>query len=407
MTSAVSILRLAAGGDGVGKLADGRTVFVPRTAPGDVVELADVRTAKRFARARLQRVLRPAPDRVTPPCRHYTADECGGCQLQHLAYAAQLESRRGFAGDALRRVGRLDVADPPIEPAPDQFGYRTRITLAARGGCIGLHRYGRPTAVFDLDQCPITADSLNTLWRHLSAARALLPPGLEQLVLRLDPAGRRHASDDVTATRAWTRADELARRLVEAAAPAVLWWEPEGGVPRVVAGRPGGEPPAGVFEQVHPAMAERARAFAVDRLGRVEGLEVWDLYAGVGETTAILARRGARVSSVERDRRAVAYAERAGPAATRRAGAVEALAASLPGPDLVVTNPPRTGMDAGVTALLASRRPGRIVYISCDPATLARDVVRLGAGYRLSETRCFDFFPQTAHVETVAVLERT
>jgi 23S rRNA (uracil1939-C5)-methyltransferase len=407
VTSAVNILRLAAGGDGVGKLADGRTVFVPRTAPGDVVELADVRTAKRFARARLQRVLRPAPDRVTPPCRHYTADECGGCQLQHLAYAAQLESRRGFAGDALRRVGRLDVADPPIEPAPDQFGYRTRITLAARGGCIGLHRYGRPTAVFDLDQCPITADSLNTLWRHLSAARALLPPGLEQLVLRLDPAGRRHVIARVAATRAWTRADELARRLVEAAAPAVLWWEPEGGVPRVVAGRPGGEPPAGVFEQVHPAMAERARAFAVDRLGRVEGLEVWDLYAGVGETTAILARRGARVSSVERDRRAVAYAERAGPAATRRAGAVEALAASLPGPDLVVTNPPRTGMDAGVTALLASRRPGRIVYISCDPATLARDVVRLGAGYRLSETRCFDFFPQTAHVETVAVLERT
>lgn len=407
MTSAVHIVRLAAGGDGVGKLADGRAVFVPRTAPGDLVELADVRIAQRFARARLKRVLQPSTDRVPPRCRHYTADECGGCQLQHLSYSAQLEARRGFAGDAFRRIARLDLPDPPIEPAPNEFGYRTRITLAARGGSIGLHRFGRPGAVFDLEQCPITAEPLNALWRHLSAARALLPPALEQLVLRLDRASLCHVIARVRATRVWTRAGELAGRLAEAGTPAVLWWEPEGGVPRVVAGRPGGEAPAGVFEQVHPVMAERARAFAVERLGPVEGLEVWDLYAGVGETTAQLARRGARVSSVELDRRAVAYAERNGPPASRRAGAVEALAASLPAPDRVLTNPPRTGMDAGITALIARHRPGRVAYISCDPATLARDVLRLGTGYRLSDVRCFDFFPQTAHIETVAILERT
>ena len=407
MTSAVQIARLAAGGDGVGKLADGRAVFVPRTAPGDLVELADVRIAKRFARARLKRVLQPSADRVPPRCRHYTADDCGGCQLQHLSYPAQLEGRRGFAGDALRRIARLDVADPPIDPAPNEFGYRTRITLAARGACIGLHRLGQPGAVFDLEQCPITAEPLNALWRHLSAARGLLPPGLEQLVLRLDPAGGCHVVARVRASRVWTRAAELARRLAEAGTPAVLWWEPEGGVPRVVAGRSGGEAPAGVFEQVHPIMAERARGFAVERLGPVDGLEVWDLYAGVGETTAQLARRGGRVSSVELDRRAVAYAERNGPPASRRTGAVEALAASLPAPDRVVTNPPRTGMDAGVTALIARHRPERVAYISCDPATLARDVLRLGPGYRLSDVRCFDFFPQTAHVETVAILERT
>jgi 23S rRNA (uracil1939-C5)-methyltransferase len=406
VTPAIRILRLAAGGDGVGTLEDGRVVFVPRTAPGDVIELTDVRAAKRFARARVQRVLQPSRDRVPPPCRHYVADECGGCQLQHLAYPAQLEARRGFAGDALRRIGRLELPDPSIEPAPHQLGYRTRITLAARDGRIGLHPYARPTAVFDLEQCPITADPLNALWRRLSAARALLPAGLDQLVLRLDRSGRCHVIARVAGSRAWTRAGELARTLAAAGAAAVLWWEPEGGVPRVVAGHPGGAAPAGVFEQVHPEMAARARAFAVDQLGRMTGLEVWDLYAGVGDTTAVLSARGARVSSIELDRRAVAYAERAGPAATRRAGPVEELASSLPAPDLVVTNPPRAGMGAAVAALLASRRPERIAYLSCDAATLARDVARLGPGYRLTAVRCFDFFPQTAHVETVVVLER-
>jgi 23S rRNA (uracil1939-C5)-methyltransferase len=120
----------------------------------------------------------------------------------------------------------------------------------------------------------------------------------------------------------------------------------------------------------------------------------------------MLARKGARVESVELDRRAVAYAERTGPPASRHAGAVEATARTLADSDLVVTNPPRTGMDAAVPAVLQQRRPGRIVYVSCDPATLARDLVRLAPAYRLSEARCFDLFPQTAHVETVAVLER-
>jgi 23S rRNA (uracil1939-C5)-methyltransferase len=402
----VRILRLAAGGDGVGKLADGRTVFVPRTAPGDLVELEQVRPAKRFARARLRRLLEAAPARVEPPCPHYTVDECGGCQLQHLGYQAQLESRRGFVGDALRRLARLDVTDPPIEPAEHTFGYRTRLTLAAHGGNIGLHRYGRAGAVFDLARCPITADSLNELWQSLRARRALLPAALEQLILRRDRAGGNHVIARVAESRVWTRAPALARDLSEAGTPAVLWWEPQGGAPRMVAGRAGGEAPAGVFEQAHPAIADRARAFAVARLGSVRGRHVWDLYAGVGDTTAVLAGLGAQVASVELDPRAVAHAARAGPPAARHAGAVEAIAPSLQAPDLVITNPPRTGMDRRVPDILRARAPLRIVYMSCDPATLARDLARLAPAYRLTEARCFDFFPQTAHVETVAVLER-
>jgi 23S rRNA (uracil1939-C5)-methyltransferase len=406
MPAPVRIERLATGGDGVGKLADGRTVFVPRTAPGDLVTLTDVRLAKRFARAQLGQLLEASPQRAEPACPHYDRDECGGCQLQHLTYPAQLDARRSFAGEALRRLARLDVPDPPIEPAERTLGYRTKITLAAAQGRIGLHRYGRSAAIFDLEWCHITAPVLNQLWTVVRSARSQLPEGLEQIVLRLDRTGGRHLLALVAGTRVWTRAGGMARALAEAGVPAVLWWQPEGGVPRIVGGRPGAGIPPGVFEQVNPEMGDRVRAYAVEMLGSAAGRTVWDLYAGVGDTTAMLAASGARVESVEIDPRAVAQAERTGPAASRHVGAVETVAGTLPAPDLVVTNPPRTGMDAAVPSVLRERAPARIVYVSCDPATLARDMGRLAPVYRLTAARCFDLFPQTAHVETVAVLER-
>jgi len=147
------------------------------------------------------------------------------------------------------------------------------------------------------------------------------------------------------------------------------------------------------------------RAFAVEQVGDATDRRVWDLYAGIGETTSALARAGANVESVEMDRRAVAAAEASGPTARRHAARVEDVVDRLDVPDLVITNPPRTGMDGFVTAAIERRRPERIVYVSCDPATLARDITRLPS-YRLGALRAFDLFPQTAHVESVAVLER-
>jgi 23S rRNA (uracil1939-C5)-methyltransferase len=160
-----------------------------------------------------------------------------------------------------------------------------------------------------------------------------------------------------------------------------------------------------VFEQVHPALGVAVRRHAVERLGEVRGRSVWDLYAGIGETTAALVARGARVESVESDRRAVAEAETRGPPARRHAARVEEVVEALGPAALVVTNPPRTGMDARVSEALERRAPDRVIYVSCDPATLARDLSRLPS-YRVDGLACFDLFPQTAHVETVAVLER-
>lgn len=404
--TAVRILRLAAGGDGVGRLPDGRAVFVPRTAPGELVELTGLRERRRFARARVGRVLEAAGTRVEPRCPHYVGDECGGCQLQHLEAATQREARRGFVGDAIRRLGGRDVADPPIEPAPRDFAYRTKITLAVSGDGrrIGLHPYERPERVFQLEWCHIAVPPLMELWRAVRALRARLPPRLLQVVLRLDRGGGRHLMLRTGAGEAWAGGPALGRLLRERGADATLWWQPEAGAPRVVAGA--GQPfPATVFEQVHPEMGDRVRVHALEALGPVAGRTVWDLYAGIGETTARLAGAGAVVESVESDPRAVAEAEARGPGARRLVGRVEHLLAELTRPALVVTNPPRTGMDERVTAALERLAPERVVYISCDPATLARDLGRL-PGYRIAGLRAFDLFPQTAHVESVVALER-
>lgn len=401
----VRILRLAAGGDGVARMPDGKTVFVPRTAPGDLVELTGVREHRRFARARLERVLESSPHRVEPRCPHYVHDECGGCQLQHLDNETQLASRRAFVGDAFRRIARRDLPDPPITPADKTYDYRTKLTLHVEPGGrrIGLNRYDRAGQIFDLEWCHITVPRLMELWQTVRKLRSLLPPHVEQIMLRLDRHGGRHLVIRVGEGEVWTGAERLHRDLERRGTRVTLWYQPSGGAARAVAGA-GEAFPATVFEQVHPEMGDRVREFAVQQLGDVAGRKIWDLYAGIGETTAQLVRLGGIVESVELDRRAVSEAEARGPAARRHVGRVEDVLRELRRPDVVITNPPRTGMHERVTAELQQLLPTRLVYISCDPATLARDLQRLPQ-FRVALVQAFDLFPQTTHVETVTVLE--
>jgi 23S rRNA (uracil1939-C5)-methyltransferase len=414
MSEAIRILRIAAGGDGVGKLADGLTVFVPRTAPGDLAELSEVRRSGRMARGRLGALVESGPDRVAPRCRHYDADQCGGCQLQHLSLDAQLAARRAIVGDALRRIGRFEISDPALTPAPDPWQYRAKITVTVgKRGEVGFHPLHRADQVFELVRCEIAREELNRLWTSLRAERAWWPMRVAQLILRLDHEGRCHVIMVDAGTEAWTRAHQLDQALAARGTPAVLWWQPPNGSARVVAGGASAFP-ATVFEQVHPAMGARARAHAVEQLGPIAGLHAWDLYAGIGDTTVALAERGATVESIERDPRATEEAERR--TAPWRdqvrpvAGRAEETLQSFRRPDVVVANPPRGGMDSAVIVALRRAAPRRVVYISCDPATLARDLARLvepgGPPLVLSTVQAFDLFPQTAHVETVAVVEQ-
>lgn len=407
MSEPVRIRAIAAGGDGVGSLPDGRAVFVPRSAPEDLIELDGVTLSKRFARARIGRLIEASPARVAPSCPHYEGDSCGGCQLQHLAPDAQRDARSRIVADALRRIGGLEVDPPSLQPSFKEWEYRAKVSLAVKGRRIGYHRVGRPNEVFDLVRCHIARPEISRLWTALRAHRRLLPVSLEHVVLRVDRDGGCHAIIQVTGTGVWNGARELGRALEQAGVPAVLWWQPEGGAARAVAGA-GQAYPVMVFEQVNPEMGDRVRSHAIAALGEVSGKQVWDLYAGIGETTEALLERGATVSSVEVDRRAVAFAESRGPSqkVRRYAGRVEDLLERLPKADAVIVNPPRTGLGEAVTSRLAAQAPGRLVYISCDPATLARDLSRLKSSFRITGIRAFDLFPQTAHVETVVEATR-
>ena len=401
------IRAIAAGGDGVGALADGRTLFVPRSAPGDLLEPTGITLSKRFARARVGRLLEPGPDRTVPRCPHYDRDDCGSCQVQHLTAPAQRESKGKIVADALARIGGIASPAVEVEPSDREWEYRAKVSLAVKGRNIGYHRVGRPDLVFDLIRCHIARPELSRLWTALRANRRLLPREAERVILRVDRAGGLHAIVQVAGTRVWDSARELGRALSAAGTPAVVWWQPEGGAARAVAGAAEAYP-AMVFEQVHPGMGDRVRAAAVEALGDIAARHVWDLYAGIGETTRALTERGATVSSVEVDRRAVAVAEARGPATgvRRVAGHVEDELDRLGPADAAIVNPPRTGLGAAVTDRLSIRPPDRLVYISCDPATLARDLARLEPVYRVTGIRAFDLFPQTAHVETLVTAER-
>jgi 23S rRNA (uracil1939-C5)-methyltransferase len=402
----VTIDRLAAGGDGVGRLPDGMAVFVPRTAPGDVADIEVVERRARFARGRIHRLLGEAPERVAPACRHYVDDRCGGCQLQHLALSAQQEAKQALVRDAVRRIARREAAEPELARSTRGWRYRTRVTLAVRHGRVGFHRYDDPRDVFALEDCLIARESLMALWRRVRAVR--LPADATGIVLREDRDGGLHVVVE-GGGEPW-KPDTTATAGLDA--PVSWWWRPARGAARIVAGPRTGFP-ALAFEQSNAEEAARIRLAAVEALGPVAHQVVWDLYGGVGDTARLLAARGAAVWSVDQDRAAVSWGERqpAEAAGSVRflAGRVEEVLHRLPEPRAVVVNPPRTGLHRRVADHLqawAARRAGPVclVYVSCDPATLGRDLARMPA-LSIGRLRVYDLFPQTAHVEALAVLE--
>jgi 23S rRNA (uracil1939-C5)-methyltransferase len=399
----VAIESVAAGGDGVGR-TEGMVVFVPRSAPGDLARVRLTR-AKRFARGRLVSLEQPSPSRVDPPCPHYTADSCGGCQLQHLAYHAQLDAKSSIIGDALRRIGRRDVANPRVAPSDSPWRYRRKLTLHVRrqsGGWIaGLHPFDDPVAVFDLRDCPITDERVLAVWTELRRAFDLLPriDALRISVRLLDDG----ASATVDGGDAWTTDERFFR-----ATPSLteLWWRSDDGALRQLATRASTSQAGASFTQVNARVAAELREHLLARVRHYEPVRVVDAYAGTGATALPLAADGRTVVAIEWDRQAVDQLRETLPSPSSAvAGRVEDhLADNLPA-DVVLLNPPRTGVDARVAAALeaTAEKPRALFYVSCDPATLARDLSRLPS-YRLVDVRGYDMFPQTAHVETVCEL---
>ena len=420
-TGQLTVESIIAGGDGIARRPDGCVVFVPRSAPGDRVEVRFTEVHKQWRRAHIVRVLEGGPDRIEPPCAHYHA--CGGCHLQHLTYRAQLTAKTGIIHDALRRIGKIEPPEFEIVPSVREFEYRNRVTFILRAGAEGItagyHALDDPGRVIDVDRCPLAEAAVNRVWTQLRdlwrSGHDRLPAGPElRLTLRAASGG-----GVGLAIEGVREQGDLEAVLSSSEALEAVW---QTGPRGSIVARAGSKTLDDVwgpyrirlagtaFMQVNRGTAELLYDWVREQCGSVAGERIVDAYCGFGVNALELAHRGARVTGIDLDGRAVREASRIAsglgvPARFRIAQVERALKKALPAA-IVILNPPRRGVARPVIDTLLERPPARIIYVSCNPATLARDINGLGARYRLVSCRAFDLFPQTAHVETVAVLER-
>jgi 23S rRNA (uracil1939-C5)-methyltransferase len=441
----VRVDSLAYGGNGVGRL-DGFVVFVRGGLPGDLVRARATKVKRGFAEATRTAVLEPGPGRVEAPCRHFGV--CGGCRFQDLDYSLQLEAKHTQVRDALVRLGGF--VDPPLQPivpARTQFGYRNKLEYSFASGddrlALGFHRAGRWDEVIDVEECLLTTDLGNAIreavkdWargeglepydqetqsgylRHLVVREGR---NTEQvLVLLVTAPGERFDADFLieTLTRFpevrsihWAVNDRPAE--VTNLPTRVLWgeaWIEEELLGLRFRVRPN------AFLQTNTEMAETLYALARDAAALTGRETVYDLYCGTGTIGLALAGDAASVWGVEISEESVACAienaESNGIANARFfAGNVgqslEELAEHAGPPDVVVVDPPRAGLAGKALRRTGALGAPRMVYVSCNPTTLASDlaVLRDEYGYELVRCTPVDMFPHTPHIESVSLLQR-
>ena len=390
------------GGDGLARWRD-LPIFVPRAAPGDVVDARITERRPSYARAEIVRVVAPGPLRREPPCPFYA--DCGGCQLQHIADEAQLGLKVAAAMETLRRLGGIDptqlarchVGESVVDR---QWSYRLRAQVHVEQdekGSIGVgFRRRRSHDLVRVDRCPVLAPALE-------ARLADLPRLLDEAA----QAGQARPGRLSLAT------DGLDEDSAVVAAPP-LGELPGGELEIELLGRRLTYD-ARCFFQAHGGLLE---ALARSAVGAFEGETAVDLYAGVGFFTLGLADRYGSVTAVEGESMAARYARNNLRVNGLRHCQVERAAVESwvdgrtggeglqPGLDRVLVDPPRVGLSWNVRRALLRAAPARLTYVSCDPATLARDLGELTRDFDLESITFFDIFPQTAHLETVVQLRR-
>ncbi|HEX5060668.1 MAG TPA: TRAM domain-containing protein [Kofleriaceae bacterium] len=388
----VEITSLAAGGDGVARDANGRVTFVPRSTPGDVVRVTLTKQTKSFARGTIVEIVRRSPQRINPPCPYFVAG-CGGCQWQHVERAGQLAAKHAIVTNALRHLPGVVVEDV-LDPAP-AYGWRRRARFHGAHGLVGLYEHGSHTLI-RLQQCPQLEPELEPILKELNALR---PPEGEVALLR------GHTGDIVLGVEhAWRGAAKLVGRV---------------GIVGVVAGN---ETHGTTVIEIEPGLFGGPWDFAqASRAGNAKLIEVaraavgaaggvnsstskrlLELHAGAGNFTRTFVADGWDVlaSDVHAPARPIAGARFEG-------GTAEDVLARAAGPfDAIVLDPPRTGAVEAMPGI-AKHAPPVVVYISCDPATLARDAAKLlEVGYRAERAWPVDLMPQTSHVEVVLRLTK-
>lgn len=393
------------GGAALGR-HEGRAVFVPYALPGETVRVEIAEDKGRYAFARLIQVLEPSPDRIAPSCPHFGADGCGGCQWQHIAYPAQLRFKAAIVAEQLARIG--GIAEPPVgAPIADASGwsYRNHAQFhpTVHGGLGFQSASGEGTVA--VDACRI----LHPLLADLYAALDLEVDGLLRLSLRAGTASGDRlivfemADDqppalesDIPVSCALLLSDGRCVNLIG-----------RNDIIEIVAGR-AYRISAPSFFQVNTPQAARLVEQVLASLDLHGGETVLDAYCGVGLFTAPLAERANLVIGIEAAPSAIADLME-NTADLDNVEIIEGpVEAALPDVDAdidaAVVDPPRAGLAPQALDALVARRPARLVYVSCDPATLARDAKRLtAAGYHLVEVQPVDMFPQTYHIESVAL----
>jgi 23S rRNA (uracil1939-C5)-methyltransferase len=437
---------LAYGGNGVARL-NGFVVFVRRGLPGDTVRARITKVKRSHAEALAVEVVEPSAQRVDAPCSHYPA--CGGCRFQDLAYEAQLEAKQEQVRDALRRIGGL--ATPPLEPivpAESQFFYRNKLeysfTQTPAGPALGFHKAGRWDEVLEVEKCWLTTDLGNAIrnavrdWareerlepydqaeqagylRHL-VVREGRNSGQVLVVLVTAPGERFDRDQFVETLQRFPEVRSIHWAVNEAPAevtnlPTTLLWGEEAIEERLCGLRFRVRPNA--FLQTNTAMAERLYGLAGEYAALTGGETVYDLYCGIGTIGLSLASRALTVWGVEVSEESVACAlenadlngiTNAAFFAGEAADSLAELQERAGDPDVVVVDPPRAGLSGKALRRLGRLEAPRIVYVSCNPTTLAGNVKELAAewGYRLERVRPVDMFPHTPHVESVSLLTRT
>lgn len=402
----VVLTALSYGGEAIGRYA-GRAVFVPFALPGETVRVRIVDERKNFARAELLEVVRPAPERISPRCRHFGV--CGGCHYQHLSYESQLRFKTDILRDQLMRIGKIQ--SPPVQDAvasPDEWFYRNHVQFHLdEQGKLGFMAAGQADSVLPVTECFLPQPAINALWPSLdfeagsSVERVSLRSGLnDDLMLVLE-------SDELDVPELAIETDISVVHLTD---DDVLLLAGDAHLVISVLDRPF-KVSAASFFQVNTSMAGKMVAHLLENLPVTASSTLLDVYCGAGLFSAFFAPKVARLIGIE-----------AAPSSCEdfivnlnefeNVELYEGLAQEfLPGldtrVDVAIVDPPRAGLDKNVLDALLRLAPPTLAYVSCDPSTLARDAARLLAGgYRLKQVTPFDLFPQTYHIESISIFER-
>jgi len=390
----------------MGRLPDGRAVFVPYCLPGETVRVQVVEEKERFVRAELLEVLQPSPERVSPRCKHYGV--CGGCQYQHMSYAAQLAAKQEILADQLTRLGGLN--DPPVNPivpSPAPWNYRNYVQFHQdEQGRLGFQA-ARSNQVVPVEECHLPLPALNELWPRLELEPL---PDLERVGLRAGADDELMLVLESNSDEAYEFEEDFPISAVQIGREQVHILAEGHTIPMRVLGRTF-RLSAGAFFQVNTPMAQAMVEHLLSRLPLTPQTTLLEVYCGVGLFGAFIAPRVERLVGIESHPAAVQdFVENLDEFDNVEVYEDEAenvLPVLELRPDVVLVDPPRAGLDKVVLDALLEMRPHTLAYVSCDPATLGRDAKRLvKGGYVLQEVTPFDLFPQTYHVESISIWQR-